>query len=377
MKIIRKTWIVGIGLSMGLVGLLYIKRADAQRWFDMTAPIDQEMIDSVHEASPVQLNRYNESGFTGLMIAAAQGYADLARAFLDAGADPYLRQQFSYFGYTALHFAAYYAKLENQYQILQMLLDWGIPIYLRDQIEETVAHVIMYDVDDYNVRMKIMDYLIDQGIQINAHDAFGNTMLHFAVLNRDKEWIRLFREKYGNLINTTLKNSLGLTLLEYASYLGLDDEYDTVGAALRAEVPLMTGDQAYLMTDRMGKSALMCALYRGDIELAAQYIQQGATIDQQDPQGNTALHTAMSSLKPYAAVSLLVNSGAKVDVANKQDKTPFAYVVRVEDPVARAQIVKLLKSKGAQIPGIDPQTGISFLDLLRRQQDHSLVKLLE
>lgn len=376
----RTFWRLVICVKLLFIGVgvgLYVKRTNAQRWFDMTASIDEDMVQSIYDAPKTELNLYNDSGVTGLMIAAGQGYLDLVRAFLDAGANPYLRQQFSYFGFTAIHLAAYYSRLDDRFAIVRYMLEWGVPIYIRDQIEETLAHVILYDVFDYDQRMKVMDYFIDQGIQINAQDAFGNTMLHAAVNARDKYWIDLFRTKYANLINNDIRNSLGLTLLEYANYLGSDDEYDSVGTALRKEVPIISGDQAYLTSDETGKTALMYALYRGDLALARQYIQQGANVNQQDNQGNTALHIAMSSLKPYDSVALLVNNGARVDSANNNGATPLSYVVRVEDPVARAQIVQLLKSKGAQNPSIDTQSGISFLDLLRRRQDTALIPLFE
>lgn len=356
---------------------VYTRKASAQRWFDLSAPIDQEMVDAVRNAPVDELNLYNESGVTGLMIAAGQGYADLVGAFLDAGANPYLRQQFSYFGFTAAHFAAYYSRLDDRFAILRLMIEWGVPIYVRDQIEETLAHVILYDVFDYDQRMKVMDYLIDKGIQINAQDTFGNTMLHAAVHARDKYWIDAFRQKYPNMINYTLKNSLGLTVLEYAAYLGLDDEYDSVGAALRKPAAVMTGDTAYLAVDEFGKTALMYAIYRGDLSLARSYIQQGAALNAQDANGNTALHIAMSSLLPYQAVNLLVESGAALELANKNGQTPLALITRVENPQERARIVNLLKSKGAQNPTTDPDSGVSFIELLRRRQDTALLSLFE
>lgn len=376
----KKVWFIIVGIKslffIACTGLLFIKRANAQRWFDVTAPIDQDMVISIQVAPQNDINKYNESGYTGLMIAAAKGYVEIAKAFLDRNANPYLQQQFNFFGYTALHLAINYSNNENSFVVAKMLLDYGVPIYIRDQIGETPFHSILQMSSlDLDRRMVVADYLIDQGAQINAQDNFGNTMLHDAVQNQDKQWIRVFRMKYGNLINMNIRNNLGFTVIEYATYLGFDDEEDSPGEALRMPVNVIAGPQAYQTADETGKTGLMYAIYRGDIDLAQSYIAQGANVNARDNKGNSALHIAMISLRPVDAVKLLLASNADINSINQDGQTPMLMLMKVEQPRARKEIAQLLISKKANIAAIDNK-GLTIIDLAKRQQDDSLYQLL-
>ena len=356
--------------------LLFFMSEAKPRWFDFNESMSQEsVVPDIMQAPASEIDTYNQDdGNTGLMTAAARGYLVLARAFLARNANVFLQQQFNFFGWTPLHLAVCYSNKPNCFEIVKMLIENGTPVFVRDQIGETPFHTIL-QIYNYDIRMAVADYLISQGAQINAQDQYGNTMMHDAVQNQDKGWIRIFRAKYGNLINTQLKNNLGYTLIEYAQFIGQADQYDSVGEALLDAVPLLQGEFAYKNTDSFGRNGLMYAIYRGDIALAKEYIQKGADVNAQDARGDTALHIALVSLRPLDSVRLLLENNAQVNIANNQGRTPLDSLLKVEQPSERLGIASLLVDKGAVIGQKDTK-GPNILERAKQLNDLALINFL-
>lgn len=356
---------------------LYFKwNLQAQRWFNTGVPFDNQMIVAIKAAPDNEIDSYNLDGFTGLMIAAAKGYIDVAKAFLERHANPFLQQHNSFFGYTPFHLAIINGTNDASFAVAKFLIDFGIPIYIRDQINETAMHVAL-QVQDQNKRMAIMDYLIDEGIQINAQDRNGNTIMHNAVQNQDKIWILNFRKKYGNLINTEIKNNLGYTALQHATYLGFDDDVDSPGASLRAPVTLIgLGELGYQDVDATGRTALMYALYRGDLALAKKYIERGASLTAQDNNGLTAYYYAMIGLQPIEAVKMLFAANAPVNTIDKKGRTLLFTLTKVEQPQVRLELAKLLLEKGLSPDAKDAQ-GMTVAQRLAPINDRALLELLK
>ena len=94
--------------------------------------------------------------------------------------------------------------------------------------------------------------------------------------------------------------------------------------------------------DRDGWSALHYAVSGKHVDFAANLLQRGANVGLKDVYGNTPLWTATFNArdKNYALVKLLVNGGADPTSKNNVDKTPFD----VAEHWADNELISILKS---------------------------------
>ena len=115
--------------------------------------------------------------------AAALGYLDRLRARLDD--DPAAVSAVSADGYTALHFAAFFAKPEAT----RTLIDAGAPV---DVVAANETRVLPLHSAAAGHNVEVCRLLLAAGAEVDARQAGGFTPLHAAAQNGDPEMVELF-----------------------------------------------------------------------------------------------------------------------------------------------------------------------------------------
>lgn len=115
--------------------------------------------------------------------AAALGYLDRLRGLVDD--DPSLVRATSADGFTALHFAAFFAKPEAA----RMLIDLGAPV---DAVAHNPSRVQPLHSAAAGRAVEICRMLIAAGADVHARQTDGFVPLHAAAQNGDSEMVELF-----------------------------------------------------------------------------------------------------------------------------------------------------------------------------------------
>ncbi len=136
----------------------------------------------------------------------------------------------------------------------------------------------------------------------------GSSIIHDLVLYGDKEALILFLNNKKN-IDINIKNISGITPLHYA----IKDENIEI-------IDLLIKHGANV--DEYGWFYLHNISYNGYLEIASILINSGAKINVKDPGGKTPLHLAIFG-GHLRMVSLLLKHEAKVNEADKDGKTPL------------------------------------------------------
>jgi len=150
--------------------------------------------------------------------AAALGYLDRLRERLDE--DPSRLHGFSADGYTALHFAAFFAKPEAA----RILLDAGAAV---DPAARNESRVQPLHSAAAGHQPEICRMLLAAGADVDARQAGGFTPLHAAAQNGDPEMVELFLSAGADATATT---DDGRTAAEIAD----DAAHPDVATRLRA-----------------------------------------------------------------------------------------------------------------------------------------------
>ena len=129
-----------------------------------------------------------------------------------------------------------------------------------------------------------------------------------------------------------------------------------------AKVREMVGEQSPNQVDDQGRSGL---------QIAAILIKAGASLDQKDKLGNTALHLAVDRNQVEMA-QLLIDVGAALDVDNRNGMTPLM----VAASRGNAAIVQALLAKGANARKTD-FTGRDALSWANDSRRQAVVQLLQ
>lgn len=141
--------------------------------------------------------------------AAALGYLDRLRDRLDE--DPSRIAALSADGYTALHFAAFFAKPEAA----RILLDAGAPV---DVAAANETRVLPLHSAAAGHQPEICRMLIAAGADVDARQAGGFTPLHAAAQNGDPEVVELFLSAGADPIATTNEGMTAADLAEGAGH---------------------------------------------------------------------------------------------------------------------------------------------------------------
>jgi ankyrin repeat protein len=238
-------------------------------------------------------------------------------------------------GNTPLMLAAVYANVP----CMRLLLDRGAAVNVTNAAAATPLLRVAFDYDKTRL-------LIDRGADVNARSALGNTALMLAARPVDSHRTVELLLSHGAEANAT--NNWGATALMAAAAGG-----DAASVRLllkhgaKADAQPAMDPRSFIYGG--GRSALMWAAYRGELEIMKLLIDAGADVNGEGFLGTPLSQAAWNDR--IAAARLLIDRGARVDQMSHGDSyTPLHWAASSEqrDP----GLVKLLLSHGA-----DPNRG--------------------
>ncbi len=226
---------------------------------------------------------------------------------------------------TLLHHAARHASAE----MADILLRHGAEVHALDKDGNTPLLGAR--------RVEVIQRLLDHGADINAQNNLGNTLLHNVMFHPPA--VALLIER-GADVNR--KNLQGQTPLDIATLAARDD----VAAELIRHGADIVGPLHY-------------AAAAGQVEGVKRFLDSGADVNTRDDQGQTVLHTALTSRSATLEMaSLLLDRGAHALALNQKQQSPLHLAVRVGRRPDFLGITALLIEAGSDVNAAD-QDGMS------------------
>lgn len=273
----------------------------------------------------------SKAGLTTLMIAAQRGNVEFAKRAIAAGVDVNAQDDS---GESALSMAAGYswfpykertdaALRETALKILSLLLQAGADARHANQYGLTALHQAC--VQGYSGTVK---QLLESGLNPNQASKTGMTPLHFVVSSRAMDAVRT-------------------------------DALDKARA-------LLAGGASVNTPDEKGHTPLWLAVAQMDHELAALFLENGATVDQTDKTGETLLNTAARSFhekfvppKNYEWILISLAKKAKTtDMPDSRGMTPLMWAAASDSSAVLEAL--LARSAGINAHGKDGRTPLMW-----------------
>ena len=236
------------------------------------------------------VNTLDVRGYTRLMVAVFLRDAAQVRALLKQGADPNVR---GFYKATALCFAA----------------EKGDP--------------------------EIPRLLLDAGADVNVEAEYGQTPLDFATQNRKREPVELVRLllERGAQVTPPIQPPFTAPILNAVR-----------AGHLRVAALLVEHGADVQARDKEGKTLLQIAVSANQPDTIRNLVQRGLDVNAPAPNGDTPLlQSAFSQQDADKVVHALIASGANVEIANREGKTPL----RVAAGLAELRTFEMLLTAGA------------------------------
>ncbi|KAJ7208875.1 ankyrin repeat-containing domain protein [Mycena pura] len=289
-------------------------------------------------------------GWTILQITSHHGHRDIVQFLLEHGADTELHIDGD--DTTALHYAITGVHID----VARLLLDWGASPVVRAADNENALHSAASQAGPEVV--ELMTLLIEHGTDLHAITADGTSVLELAVISGHLERVELL-VKHGANFHTPPQ-------LHHAAsrgYLDLTHFFLRNGASVE-------------QLDHRGNTALHSALENAEdlFEIVSLLLKYGPTPNICTKRnGLTPLHFA-AKYKNIKSVRLLLDHGANVTVYDKDEGTPLHSAVTSLGKSA-GEIVHLLLLAGAD-PDIRNGDGLSVKQLARMKGDTNILNAL-
>ena len=329
---------------------------------------------------------------TPLMVAIKEKKLDIANYLLEQGADISIK---TYYGEMALSYAVEYKQVE----MMKHLIKKGADVNAQMRSGKNIL-----DKNFYNIRHKtdsitdlIFYYLLDNGAiltQNHLHSALrvnhkeriefilskgiepSQESVYHACYSGDVELVRHLVEEYNLDVfyvaenNTTcLHQAFSRSrayypdLVKYLLEQGIDvnqaddrqrtvftttfDDLSAQKAITIGEILLEYGADINHIENDFDRTALMHAVYEDDLESIRFLLENGADINLQTPEGETAIYEAAT--QDRATLLLLLKNGANPNVQTSYGTTPLMEAVSDD----KKKNVKLLLEYGANINEAD------------------------
>nr|XP_057940526.1 E3 ubiquitin-protein ligase MIB2 isoform X5 [Doryrhamphus excisus] len=253
-------------------------------------------------------------GKTALQVAAHQGHMEVVKALLQANGSIEVKDED---GDTALHYTAF----GNQAEIALLLLSKGANVNLLNNSMCTALHIAVNKGFTDVVRV-----LTEHSADVNLQDSYGDTPLHDAIAKDFRNIIEILVMVPN--IDFTQQNHRGFNLLHHAALKGnklatekilgrarqlVDVKKEDGFSALHlaslnnhhdvAEILIKEGRCDINIRNNRNQTALQLAVTQGHTNLVLLLVAEGADVNLEDEDGDTAMHVAL--LRPQLANVML------------------------------------------------------------------------
>lgn len=208
------------------------------------------------------INAKNTEGSTALMIAAAQGYIEIAAALIENGADVNAKDNYGNTAYTK-------ANQNNKTQMIQLLVSLG------SEIAKTLEQLF----DEYKNSSGV-GYIIElvESSGINGKDDEGDNAISLSI---DYGYPEIAKALIGERADVNTTSRFGYTMLCHAAASGYLDIVEII--LIQGEIDINSNSNFSQST------ALMLAASRGHTEIVKLLIGSGADVSILDSENCTAL----------------------------------------------------------------------------------------
>ena len=199
---------------------------------------------------------------------------------------------------TALHIVAGYGLVE----LVELLLDRGLPIEARDSYDNTPLHdTAIYGQKD------ALNLLLDHGADIDAYNFDTNTPLYLAVSYSHDQLVSTLLKRGANVDENCIDNWTPL-------HKAADNGHVPIAQAL------LDHGADILGRSRKGLIPLHRAAGRGHVQMVQLLLKHGSPVDATSWDGWTPLHGASTSGQ-VDVVEILLDRNAAIDKQSKDERT--------------------------------------------------------
>jgi len=284
------------------------------------------------------LNILDNQGNTPLISAVKMDYPNIASLLINLGADSNLK---NFQGMTALLLS-----IEKGYEdLFYLLIERGADIKQGDNSGDSALHYLVKAKDSFNATLG--DVLMEEGLSPNTPNNQGLTPMHYAAIYKNREAMEFLKNNGADLeavdsqgftpvfysvlendiigyrylkaqgANIKVRDFQGNTLLHAAVVEAMEDDNEELINSI-----IQDGGDIHGLNAK-GDSPLVLALTFGPIILDR--ILNDISINQQDNQGNSPLHIALSETGDWRIWNLLISKGADLRIRNGRGLTPFQW----------------------------------------------------
>ncbi|MEO1376375.1 MAG: ankyrin repeat domain-containing protein [Cyanobacteria bacterium J06635_10] len=252
----------------------------------------------------------------------------------------------------------------NSVEYKKFLIAKGADVHSRDKHGQTALHYAVL-----NHEKEIIELLLSHQVDINAKDKFGNTPLHL-MFQRYREFKDLNIQFHNNLyrnFNSSLfpeneRKKLRLSMIKLLVNNGAivnaqnNQDYTPFHFAqlyrYENEIKYLIDKSANInQKSKDGKTPLMLRVAKGgNYCILKLLIDNGADVNAQDKYGDTALHFAIMNHRSivYSLTTLLVESGANINTKNYNSETPLHKLLERGYPLLTHHLIRMLADVNAK-----------------------------